>query len=114
MLGRQSCPLKWRPSSFTQYINGRTVSREDNVPTQMVGSKTIDVNWARCCHSMIFRRTFFLKRVKSVTWRPGGGIATTPENPSWHIANERPCLFGRRSPGDTGALGNYGGERAAA
>jgi len=62
MLGRQSCPLKWRPSSFTQYINGRTVSREDNVPTQMVGSTTIDVNWARCCHSMIFRRTFFLKR----------------------------------------------------
>jgi len=27
----------WRPSSFTQYINGRTASREENFPTPSLG-----------------------------------------------------------------------------
>jgi hypothetical protein len=27
----------WRPSSFTQYVNGRTASREENFPTPVVG-----------------------------------------------------------------------------
>jgi hypothetical protein len=37
LLLRASCRPVWRPSSLTRYINGRTASREGNVPTPIVG-----------------------------------------------------------------------------
>ena len=47
----------WRPSSLTQYINGRTASREENVPTPNWGGLTIiKRNAAKCRHSLVVWR----------------------------------------------------------
>ena len=43
-----SCRPVWRPSSFTQYINGRTASREVTSRPLLGGSAIVNANGAKC------------------------------------------------------------------
>jgi hypothetical protein len=110
-LPRQGGSAKWRPSSFTQYTNGRTASREDKRPDPSKGGLYDNrQKLGRMPSLPIFRGAeisgYSCSTNQNKVSNPSSPrVAELPQSPKIlrrRIAKGRCYLFGRRSAGAWG------------